>query len=340
VLSLTEGRLLRDREFGVISRQMFLPALTGLLPQLPSRKGDRWRVPQSAARVLLGPETPAEEVVLASFKDLHTAAPGTDHVATFSVTARSTPYQAEIQFTFAKPGPAADDSGGATVDARGYFTAIRSAQSMTIPLPESNGRLRQTITRELTLARVRDDRAPLTVPDPKPTPTEANSWLIYVDPRRRFHLRHPQSFVDDTRPGDEQMVLVQEQPEGPDVFTLHIQVTGDAAADKRNRDPEFLRKELEEYWRLKRQDVVLGFRGWLPEADWKPAEMKVYRLEAVLRGQGGAPPERQHLDWYLVLTSRADSLVATAETVKDSPLELRKQAEAMIKTFRFGMPEK
>jgi hypothetical protein len=341
VLSLTEGRSLRDREFGIISRQMFLPGLVAVLPQLPSRVGDRWRVPQGAARILLGPQSAGDELVLASFKELRTAAKGTDLVAIFSVTAQSTPYQAEIQFTFARPAPPTDDSQGSTVVAHGCITEIRSAQSLTTPLPESNGRLRQTQTRELILARVRDDQAPLTVPNPKPTPTQNNSWLVYIDPRRRFHLRHPQSFADDSPPGGEEAILVKYRQEGPDVFNLHVQVqTGDAAADRRNLDPEFQLKELQEKWRLDRQDAVMGSRGWLPEADWQPAGMKVYRLEAILRGQGAAGAQRLHLDWYLVLTSRAESLIVTAETVQDSPLEFRKEAEAIIKTFRFGMPEK
>jgi hypothetical protein len=341
VLSLTEGRPLREREFGIISQQMFLPALAGLLPQFRSRIGDRWRVPPSAARVLLGPQAAADQVMVASFKDLRTAANGTHLVATFSLTAQPTPYQAEILFTFAPPGPPTDDSRGSTVVARGFISEIRSAQSMTTPLPQSNGRLRQIQTRELVVARVRDEKAPLTVPDPKPTPTDANSWLTYVDPQRRFHLRHPQSFVDESPPGDVQTILVQQRPGGPDVVTLRLQIpTGDPAADQRNRDPELHRKELAEQWRLEHQDVVAGSHGWLPEADWKPAEMRAYRIEAISQGLTGGRPVRLHLDYYLVLTTRAQSLVVTAQTLEDSPLDFRKQVEAMIRTFGFETPEK
>jgi hypothetical protein len=343
VLSLTEGRGLRAREFGIISGQVFVPALAAVLPPGPSRIGDRWRVPRNAARALLGPQAPSDEVVLASFKDLHMAAKGTDLVATLSLTARTTPYQGEIRFTFAAPAPPADDSKGSTVEARGYITELRSAQSMTTPLPESNGRLHQTQTRELILGRERDSGAPLPIPDPKPMPTEANSWLTYVDPRGRFHLRHPQWYADESSMVGEMLILVRQRPEGPDVLTLHIQVqTGDAAADRRNLDPEFHRKELEERWRLERQVVEARAHGWLPEADWKPAGLKVYRIEAVSQGQvaAGGRPLRLHLDDYLILTSRAESLVMTAQTVQDSPLAFRTEAEAILKTFRFGLPEK
>ena len=58
VLSLSDDpaniRRLREIEFSIISRQVFLPALSAVLPTLPSRIGDRWRVPRGAARALLG----------------------------------------------------------------------------------------------------------------------------------------------------------------------------------------------------------------------------------------------------------------------------------------------
>jgi hypothetical protein len=282
--------------------------------------------------------------VLAAFTELRTAAKGTDLVATFSVTTQSTPFQAEIEFTFARPAMPTDDSQGSTVVAYGYITSIRLAQSMISPLPESNGRLRQTQTRELSLARKRDDGAALAVPDRRPTPTAANSWLTYIDPRRRFHLRHPQTLVNDSPQGADSVELVRILPDGSDVVGIQIQLkTGDLAADKRNLDPEFHRKTLAEVWRQDRQDFIAGAHGWLPEADWKPVGMKVYRIEAALQpsAAGGPTPQRRiHFDYYLILTNRAESLVVTARTEHDPPLAFRSESESIIKTFQFGMPEK
>ena len=87
VMSLSDDpskiRRMREIEFSIISRQVFLPALSGVLPSLPSRIGDRWRVPRAAARALLGKRTPTNEVMLATFKDLRTcrerAGPRGDH---------------------------------------------------------------------------------------------------------------------------------------------------------------------------------------------------------------------------------------------------------------------
>jgi hypothetical protein len=350
VMSLSDDpskiRRMREIEFSIVTRQVFFPALSGVLPTLPSRIGDRWRVPRVAARALLGTRTSTNPVMLATFKELRPAAKGSDLVAIITVTAEATPYQAEIQFSFAPPPPAVDDSQGSTVDARGAITELRSAQVMTTPLPDSDGRLRQTQTRELILARQRDNTAPLVVPDAKPVPTEANSWVAYVDPRRRFHFYHPPSLFDDSPPGADSVVnLVQMRPEGPDVVILQLQhKTGDVEADRRNLDPDFHRKELAEIWRQNQQDVVAGSNGWLPEADWKSAGMKVYRIEAALRAAPGSrdamSQRRVHLDSYLVLTNRPESFVVNATTLQDPPIEFRKKTEAMIKTFRFGLPEK
>ena len=108
--------------------------------------------------------------------------------------------------------------------------------------------------------------------------------MAYVDPRRRFHFYHPQSLFDDSPPGADSVELVQMRPEGPDVVGIQLQPkTGDVEADRRNLDPDFHRKTLAEIWRQDQQDVLAGANGWLPEADWKPAGMKVYRIEAALR---------------------------------------------------------
>jgi hypothetical protein len=169
-----------------------------------------------------------------------------------------------------------------------------------------------------------------------------NSWVTYVDPRKRFTFQHPQTFRPDPSSGAESVELIRMRPEGPDAIGIQIQPrTGDPDADRRNLDPEFHRKDLIERWRQDREDVLVGTTGWLPEADWKPAGMKAHRLEAAVRiatGRAGVRERRAHLDYYLVLTGRPESLVVTARTVQDPPTEFRKEAEDVIRTFRFGPP--
>jgi hypothetical protein len=344
VLSLTRDRPLREIELTIIGRQVFFPALTALLPPQPSRLGDHWSVPRPALRSLLGPQAAPDDRLTATFKDLRTTGNGDELVATIHVTAQATPFQAELQFVFPKDSPPVDDSQGSTIDARGALTEIRCAQVSTSPLPESNGRLRQIQTRELIAARKRADGrdALLDLPEPRPTPTPENSWVTYVDPHRRFHFRHPQTFVNDSLPGADSVELIRQRPEGPDVIGVQLQPkTGDAAADRRNIDPDFVRRELEERWRLDRLDFVAGANEWLDKNEWNP--LRVYRIEAALKvAPAGAPAveRRIHYDYYLVLSQRDESFVVNATTVQDNPGAFRKEAEDMIKTLRFGMPEK
>lgn len=351
VLSLSEGRRMRESEFTIISRQVFLPALSAVLPSLPSRIGDSWRVPRGAVFALLGERTQPGDVFTATFQDLRTEANGPNLVAILAVTGQATlasgatTLNAQIQFAFPPPSANSGESSLLTVDARGAISEVRSAQATTANLPGSNGRLHQTQTREIVLARQRDDdnAGLLPIPDPKPTPTEANSWLTYVDPRRRFHFQHPQTLLADTTQGTDSVELIRVRPDGPDAVGIQIQPkTGDAEADRRNLDPEFHRKTLEELWRQERQDVLPGSTEWLPEAEWKPAGMKVFRIEAALRlvaGRSVKVQRRIHLDYYLILTNRPESLVVTARTVQDPPTDFRKEVEDMIKTFRFGPPD-
>src|SRR5262249_36487252 len=151
------------------------------------------------------------------------------------------------------------ENEGPTVDARGFISELRAAEVIDTPLPGSEGRLHQVQTRELILARQRDKSAALVVPEPRPVPTEANTWLTYVDPHKRLTSRHPQPLMPDALGGVESVELVRFHPGGPDVIGIQIQPkTGDPEADRRNLDPEFHRRTLEEIWRQEHQDVLHG----------------------------------------------------------------------------------
>jgi hypothetical protein len=354
VLCLSENRRIRTGEFDIIRRETSLPLLSAILPTQPIRLGDRWIVPSRVGWGLVGEALLPKEGLTATLKDIRTEAKGPNHVAIIGVTSGTLPFNAEVQFTFTPPAPAPASAPAAAgsdaakntaeVEIRGAITELRLAQVSNIPLPESNGRLHQVQTRELILARQRDQAALLTIPIPEPIPTEANSWLAYVDSQRRFHFLYPQSYQSDTPAGPETIELIRPRSQDPDVIEIKLLLkTGDPAADRRNVDPEFHRRNIEEEWRQSQWDVLRGARGWLPEADWKPLGLKVYRIEAAARGIAGrnAPlPHRIHADYYLVLTGRTDNLLVTAMTVQDPPAEFRKETEALLKTFRFGPPEK
>jgi hypothetical protein len=349
VLCLAEDRRLRENEYSIISRQVFLPDLSGVLPSLPSRIGDRWRIPRAAARALLGESPQPGEVLTATLKDLQPDPKGSNFVAIIAVTGQVTlrsgasALNAQVQFSFRPPAAGSNNGGASTLDARGAITELRASQVTTAGLPESNGRLRQTQTRELILGRQRDSAAALTIPIPKPTPTEANSWLTFADARKRYHFQHPQTLLPESLAGGESVELIRQRPEGPDAVGIQLQPkTGDADADRRNLDPEFHRKTLKEIWRQDRQEVIEGAAEWLPEADWKSAGLRVFRIEAALpipAGRGAATPRRAYLDYYLILTNRPESFVVTARTIHDPPTDFRKETEALIKSIRLGPPE-
>jgi hypothetical protein len=356
-------RRMSETEYKIVAvRQLFLPDLGALLPPMPKRVGDRWIIPRPAAQALLGerPE-PGGESLVARLDDVHKAATGTDHVAVISVQGRArlplandTLLNAQLLFTFTPTQPERDpererDGGPAfedMVDARGAITEVRLARSSVSGVPGSNGRLKLTRTWELTLQRQLGGGAPLALPVSAPKPTEANSWLTYDDPDGRFHFRHPQELQPDPNipEGGDSISLVDIGSfltSGiPDraLTVLFQPKTGDAQADRDARDPEALRKSLKEEWDKSQWEVIPGKSGWLPDADWAPQKMRVYRVEAALKtgGPGSRSVDRIFADYYLVLFARNESFNLTAMTTKDDPLAFRQQVEAVLKTLQLG----
>jgi hypothetical protein len=357
VLSLTENRRLRDNEYVIVSRQVFLPELAALLSPLPHRIGDRWSLSPLAMKALVGERPLRGGALGATLSEIRNDSKSGQMVAVINVTGKvglpsgEAAVNAQLLFSFAPPAPApgaGDERNGGdegTIEARGGITELRLAVAKTAGLPGANGRLRRTQTNELILGRqLAATTPPLAIPEPPPTPTEANSWLTYVDPRGRFHFHHPQELRPAPSQSEGDVVeLLDPQPLGPDVVSIEIlPKSSDPRADAQNRDPEFHRKNLNEQWLRDRVDVIRGDSGWLPEADWAPSKMKVYRIEAAIKpGERVAKGRvnRIYADYYLVLLSRNESLFVESRTVREQPTSFRGQVEAMMKTFRFDAPE-
>lgn len=357
ILSVSQGRGLREGECTIIRREVFLPELTELLPAVPCQVGDHWSVSRGGTHALMG-SIPLP--LTGTLQQVRQAAEGPNWEAVIGISGRSpsrsasgsVAVNARLIFSFPPPAAAAPapapatgnepptrDAGEKLLAAHGAVVELRMATSMTTPLPPS-GRLRQTVTRELIVdRRLADPGEPLPLPDAAPTATEENSWLSYDDPDGKFHFRYPQDFRVGRPPDELSMELFRPHAGGPD--TLEIQriiKTGDAEADRLNRDPEFHLKMLKEEWRQSRYNVIPGPHAWLPEADWAETNRKVYRAESVLKGVAtpGKPELRVHNDFYFVLFGRSDSLIVTSNTVQDPATPYRKQVEAIIKTFNLG----
>jgi hypothetical protein len=350
LLSLAPGRLLSETDYSVNSKLVFTPDLMGTLPALPSRVGDRWRLPKSAAAALFGARPQLGQPLVGTLLDVRKSSSGSDLVAVIGVSGRAvlSPntgealLNAEILFTFSPPPRSASDPGDGTIDARGAITDLRLARSTSAPVPQSGGRLKSTFTWQLVLERkINPPTPPLTIPTPTPVPTEANSWLTYDDPKGRFHFRHPQDLPQDASipPDPNGVQLVDRSASGfpNEVFSLRLQEkTGKPQEDRDSRDPDTHLKGLKEEWKKTKQDFLLGPTGWLPEAEWAPRKLKVYRIEAALRADATGPKDSQRifLDYYLILTGQDQSIVVEAMTANDPPLPYRKLAEDIIKTIR------
>lgn len=348
LISLDADRSITETEFAISQRQLFLPDLVGALPALPSRVGDRWRVPPGAAQALLG-ERPMgrSEPLSGTLTEVRKKPDGGGYTATIAVAGRAllpevgeTVLNAQLLFEF---GPPADLDKLPTVDARGWISQVRLARTSTGTAPGSNGRLRSMLGRELVLERrPTPDTSLPNVPEKAPEETQANSWLTYEDPRGRFHFRHPEDLLPQRLPMFEQddMVQLGDAQAGTDeghIVTLRLQPkSDDPAADRESRDPDFHLKSLKEDWARTRQDVLPGPTGWLPEADWAPFNMRVYRIQAALRPSqaDGREAQRIYADHYLVLFSRNETLAVDAMTGQDPPTQFRETVEAMLKTFK------
>lgn len=363
ILTLTEKHPLTETEFTISTRYLMgMPDLAGVLPALPSRVGDRWAVPRAAAQALLG-DRPMQQprALVAELVDVRRAPDRPEMVAVIKVTGNAklppngsdTALNAQVLFKFAPPAPVLPPGAGAadtpappsTVDARGAITDVRLARTSTSAVTGGNGRLRRTLTWELTLQRdLTRPGAPLAVPPRAPAMTPANSWLTYDDPQGRFHLRHPQDMHPKVEAGpdsDGSLQLLDEHAgtlEGRVVTIVLQNKTGDPQKDRDNRDPDFHKKDLNDNWTRNRRDVLHGPSGWLPEADWSPFKMKVYRIEAAEKPSDPSARDvpRIFLDHYLILFTRDESLAVDAITGQDPPLPFRKQVEEILKTFALG----
>ena len=150
-----------------------------------------------------------------------------------------------------------------SIDAKGFISKLRLAQGMTLPQPEGDGRLKQSISRELVLERRTSsladgtESALLPLPPTSPTPDAANTWLLYDDPEGRFHFRHPQE-LQVTRVYPEGGVdLLDRRPDGQDVLQITlVPKTQDPERDRLAADPIQQKKLLEDEWKRRGEKVV------------------------------------------------------------------------------------
>jgi hypothetical protein len=377
VLTLQADRTLRGAEYAEISGEVFLPQLEVLLPRTPVRVNDKWEIAPEVAHEVFGelPDVVGYELI-GSLLEVSKVAAGKPLTAVIGIRGQfklpqgQSAFNARLNFTFANPPapPAAENAkkddprsrlarGGADrgiVEARGWITRALMVQVLVRLSDEGNGRLKNTVTRELDVERRLLADAPdasgaqvaaLQVPKPLPVADETNSWLLYDDPAGRFHFSHPQE-LQITGSTANQIDLMNPRPiGGHDVLVIMQKPRGDDSSGANAfRDPAQLRRILEEQWAANKTEATLGPAGWLPPDEWAQFKRKVFRIESAVnpplsdQGQG----KRFYEDDYLVeMTSVPKrSVVFRSFTERDDHVSFRNQVESVIKSFQFGSTEK
>ena len=360
ILSMSPNHPLSEVEYSITRQLVYLPDLSTMLLTTPKRIGERWRVERTAARVLFGEDPVAGEGLTATLAEIKPAANGTDMVALIKVTGSAelglsrvdNALNAQVSFTFAKPAPSqtapAKPSATPSVDALGAITEVRLARSSTSQAPGGNGRLKSAFTWELTLQRQTVPGA-TSAPIPMPSKeaqiaTEANTWLVYNDPKGRFHFRHPQDLLPMRGPALEEglVQLFDQRMLNDEIRSLTIRLqpkTGKPAEDKASLDPDAHVKELKDEWARTKQKFTIDKQGILPKAEWAPNKMDVFRVEATVKppvGRDGKVEPPIFLDHYLVKFTRNESLAIDAMTGQTKPEPFRKDVEKILKTFQLG----
>jgi hypothetical protein len=352
ILVLTPGRALSEAEYMFAAGQGFLPDLTFALPEFPIRLGEPWRLSRTAAAALMSPlpvdrsELTGKLVKLTpDDRDPARRSALLDIAGGVETGPVRSSLHARVYFSFAMPAAPARNttaSVGAVdadppIDVTGEIVRLAMAVERTMPQPAPNDRLTVQVRHELVIDRnTADPGTILSVPNPAPTATVENSWLLYVDPKERFHLRHPQDFKPEL-PGEEDSVALLrgrlQQGEPADAINL-------ALLPRSKLEPDKVRKGLFEGWKADKVDVTPGEFGPMPEADWPMR--KVYHIEAALApsAQSTQRTVRKYFFGYIVQTGRDKGLYVDAITVQSQTAPFRKQVEDIIRSFDFGPPSK
>jgi hypothetical protein len=344
IVDLTGDRPLREEDYRfAVSEQVFVPDLAGLLPDLPTRIGDSWQLSRAASQTLVGQPigTGALTGTLAEVREGDPKA-GQSMVA-IEIVGRVQAARAEVavnarvRFAFSPgPRPAAEAPASGTRE-DGTIDALGAIVRLDLAQITAGGSARDASRggrkRELILERRLGDPQDFSLPLPKtpPVPTPENSWLTYVDPRLRFHFRHPQELLLEPAAESGVLLLAHRRAEGADLVRLE-------PALQTLLQPEAITRRKTQEWESLELQVVPGSPRWLPEAEW-PGK-RVYRLEAALKpgARGSRGASRVHFDGYIVQFGRNASLYAEGMTAQDPPTPFRTQVEDMLRTFMLGPP--
>lgn len=340
LLNLGGGRELTDQDYRWIATQPFPPQVSSLLPMLPQRVGDSWRISPSGVEALL--QVPVE------YSDLNAkflavkAAEGEIAgrlIAEFAIAGKAVridggevALNARMEFEFTPAQVHAVDSTE-LMNAYGAVTRLSLGLSQSMPGPR-RGDPATIIKRQLTLERkVTGDAPSLETPATPPVPTIENSWLVFDNPKGGWRIRHPQDFQVQGNPETGGVDLVAHREAGAEVISLKPEAKG-------KLDPEALRRDRIDRWKKENMVAKPGALSNLAPNQW-PGVAAPSRFQATItpgsRGRDAedAPPIN-FWGYILNYTDPPMGLYAEVMSVDPEPEAFAKEAEMILRTFQPG----
>lgn len=340
VVSLDDKRPITDFEHQVATTVPTLLNFAELLPQTPIRIGDTWQLNRVAARLLVGRGQVSATNLMGSLDSVKPSpANASVLIAKMNIVGKVSTNlgtcDLNLQFLFEFPKAAATieklaafgaKAPAQVLAAQGAITKLSQAQIEISDL-DQDGRLKQVFDRSLTYERrVGGRQKPLAIPAAAPTPSKANSWLVFEDPTNRFTLRHPPVFRPEMKEENSIMFVTSNDP--PDFIRVDL--------DGNGIKPEEFRKELEAEWKAEGHQVFALQEGYLNDKAW--GDKRVYRIEAALKMRDVPGNQRGHFDAYVLQFAVNQTYIAESMTFQERSNDYRDLVEEILQTIELTTP--
>ncbi|HWE40410.1 MAG TPA: hypothetical protein VG406_27910 [Isosphaeraceae bacterium] len=342
VISLDPSKDFRFDSYHLIAAQVYPPDLALLLPRGAVRVGETYDLSREGSVALVGSLSwlgIENQKLQGKVVEIRPGAAGKPWKATIDLVGDETKAGIHAGLTFAFEPPAADElakaggkeDNGARIYARGAIVEVRMTTEMVTR--RGNSRLFDKAHRELILLRsLTDTGDPIKLPEPTPEPNPANSWLTFIDPKNRYHLRIPQSLIYEHRMStDDTAVFWHPTPDGNGREDLSIQCgTGTVLAPR-----DMLESALAQI-RSDGFDVKVSPPG--PPRTWSDFRVDVRQA----RIHDPHTIKNDDADTYLGYAIRGPGnlvILACARTPEPNAAEFRALVESILKTILPGAPK-
>lgn len=341
VISLS-NRQVRDVEYQRISVHPFLPALSILLPVLPVKIGESWRISPNGAFALAQcrPGNDEKDGLRGKLLEVKDGPNAGEKTAIISIAGKGQglwdgdlAVNARVEFRF--PAPIGSAANAEVINAPGTIAKLSVGQMETVLLEGKRNTLKRYLSREWIVTRqsIAPGEALLTIPAASPQPTMANSWLSMdlqdSESQNTIKLRYPQDYRPSPDPESNGLFLIRRQPNGPDIIML--------SPDFQNHvNLEAKRKGRFDSWQKAGEKAKPGQTYTLAKADWPNREAR--RFEATLDRDDKDSNSTYQISFngYVINFARKMGLYAEALTVSKGKEAdaFRQEAEQVLQSFQ------